>query len=100
MRRLMVFFLGMVVGGGLLYTAEHYHLVRAQDGFHWIPKMELKLAATYVDIRNFTPADWARHADVAMAITQAGQGQLLENSATQSLQEGLHGLLRRSDPAK
>jgi hypothetical protein len=98
MRRLMTFFLGMVAGGALLYTAEHYHLVRAQDGFHLIPKMELKLAATYVDIRKFSPADWAQHADVAMAITHAKQGQLLENSATQSLQDGVQGLLHGIEP--
>jgi hypothetical protein len=98
MRRLMTFFLGMVAGGALLYMAEHYHLVRAQDGFHLIPKMESQLAATYVDIRKFSPADWARHADVAMAITNASQGQLLENSATQSMHEGAQGLLDRIRP--
>ncbi len=100
MRRVMTFFLGMVVGGGLLYTAEHYHMVRAQDGFHLIPKTESKLAATYVDIRNFSPADWAQHADVAMAITNAKQGQLLENSATQSLQDGLQELFHRGEPSQ
>ena len=98
MRRLMTFFLGMVAGGVLLYMAEHYHLVRAGDGLHVIPKVESKLAATYVDIRKFSPADWARHADVAMAITNANQGQLLENSAAQSMQEGAQSLLDRITP--
>jgi len=100
MRRMMTFFLGMVVGGGLLYTAEHYHLVRARDGFHMIPKTESTWAATYVDIRNFSPADWARHADVAMAITTAKQGKLLENSATQSLQEGVQELFHRGESSR
>ncbi len=100
MRRVMTFFLGMVAGGILLYGAEHYHLVRAPDGFHLIPKTESKLAATYVDIRNFTPADWAQHADVAMAITKAKQGQLLENSATQSLQDSVQDFLHPGQPSQ
>ena len=100
MRRVMTFFLGMVVGGALLYAAEHFHLVRAQDGFHLIPKTESKLAATYVDIRNFSPTDWAQHTDVAMAITKAKQGQLLQNSAAQSLQDSVQELLHSGQPSQ
>jgi hypothetical protein len=96
----MTFFLGMVAGGMLLYGAEHYHLVRAQDGFHLIPKTESKLAATYVDIRNFSPTDWAQHADVAMAITKAKQGQLLEHSATKALQGSVQELLHPGRPSQ
>jgi len=100
MRRLMTFILGMVAGGALLYSAERYHLIHAEDGLHLIPKLESKLAATYVDIRKFSPADWARHADVAMAITNAKQAELLKNSSAQSLQGTLDVLLNRDDPKK
>jgi hypothetical protein len=97
MRRLMTFFLGMVAGGALLYSAERYHLVHAEDGLHLIPKLESQLAATYVDIRKFSPADWAQHADFDMAITNAEQGEFLKNSATKSLEGTMDGLFDRFD---
>ena len=100
MRRLMTFILGMVAGGTLLYSAERYHLIHAEDGLHLIPKLESQLAATYVDIREFSPADWAQHTNVAMAITNAEKGELLKNSATQSLQGTMDGLFDRLDLKK
>ena len=95
MRRLMTFILGMVVGGVLLYGAQQNHLIRAKDGFHLVPKVKPQLAATYVDIRNFTVSNWAQHADVAMALVAANQGQLMENSAADALRTGVDRLLDR-----
>jgi len=97
MRRLMTFILGMVVGGLLLYGAQKNHLIRAEDGFHLVAKVKPKLAATYVDIRNFTVSDWARHADVAMALVAANQGQLMENSAADAVRTGLDRLLDKTE---
>ena len=54
MRRSMTFLTGMIIGGVLLYGALSYHILRADDGFHLIPKTSDRLAATYVDIRKFT----------------------------------------------
>ncbi len=91
----MTFLLGMVVGSTLLYGAQQYHLIRAKDGFHLVPKVESKLAATYVDIRNFTVSDWAQHADVAMALADANQSQLMETSAADAIRNGVDRLLDR-----
>lgn len=95
MRRLMTFILGMVVGGSLLYGAQKYHLIRAEDGFHLVPKIQAKLPATYVDIRNFTASDWAQHSDVAMALVSANQGRLMEGSANGAIRNGVDRLLDR-----
>ncbi len=95
MRHLTTFIMGMATGGALLYGALHYHLIRANDGFHLVPKLEHKLAATYVDIRSFTAADWAKHADIAGALMDANQGQLIEGSATDALRNGVDQLLNR-----
>ena len=93
MRRLMTFFMGMVTGGALLYTALNYHLIRARDGMHLIPKASPRLAATYVDIRNFRVADWAEHADIAAALINADRRDVLGNAAVDSLQNGIDLLL-------
>ena len=93
MRRWITFMVGMVVGGALLYGTQRYHLVRARDGLHLIPKVESSLAATYVDIRDFTVSDWARHSGVAMALIQADQGQLMEEAAADTIRQSIDRLL-------
>ncbi len=93
MRRLMTFIFGMVTGGVLLYGALNYHIIRANDGFHLVPKTGTRLAGTYVDIREMTVADLANHADILDALIRANKQQLLKNTATGALQNGLDRLL-------
>jgi len=68
-----------------LLTAQHYHLIRSDEGFQLVPKIESKLATTYVDIRKFTFGDWAQHTDVAAALLQADKQHLMEGAADHSL---------------
>ena len=89
MRRLMTFFLGMVAGGLLLYGALQFHIVRADDGFHVVPKVEAKIAATYVDIRNFSFADWKQHTDIAAALMRAEKEELMKNAASDAINQSL-----------
>ncbi|HEX6962206.1 MAG TPA: hypothetical protein VF175_10090 [Lacipirellula sp.] len=94
MRRLSTFIFGMVAGGLLIYVVLNFHVVQARDGMHLVPKVDAKLAGAYVDIRNFTPADWQQHPEVAMAIFRAERGDLLESAASDALQNGLDELLQ------
>ena len=96
MRRLMTFFLGMVVGGILLYGAMSYHVIRADDGLHVIPKTSARLASTYVDIRQFTVTDWANRTDVVEAIIRADKPELKRGTAVDALQNGLDRFLDRN----
>ena len=97
MRRWIIFMVGMIVGGAFLYGTQRYHLIRARDGLHLIPKVESSLAATYVDIRDFTVSDWARHSEVAMALVQSDQGQLMEDAAADTIRQSIDRLL---DPSR
>jgi hypothetical protein len=83
----------MVAGAGLLQGATNYHIVRASDGFHIVPKQPARLAETYVDIRAFSMNDWAARPQLASALVQANQQQLLGNSAATTLQEKAKQLL-------
>lgn len=93
MRRWGTFVIGMAVGAVVLYVALGYHLIRASDGLHVIPKVNSGLADTYVDVTQFGPADWANHVDVALALAQAGRRDLIESAATGALDRGLDRLL-------
>jgi len=93
MSRLSSFLLGMVAGAGLLQGATTYHVVRAADGFHLIAKQPARLSETYVDIRAFTMTDWAARPQLASALVQANQQQLLGDSAAGTLQDKAKQLL-------
>ena len=94
MRRLMFFAAGVVVGGVLIYVTLQNHLIRSKKGFHLIPKAKATLSKSYVDIRQFTLADWKNNADVALALTNANQFELIEEAAGDALQKGLNRWLQ------
>ena len=93
MRRLMSFLVGMITGATLLYGALSYHIIRAEDGFHLVPKTSARLASTYVDIRQLTVADLANRADIVDAIIRAEKPELLKGTAAGALQNGLNRFL-------
>jgi hypothetical protein len=93
MSRLSSFLLGMVAGAGLIQGATTYHVIRASDGFHFIAKQPARLSETYVDIREFTMTDWAARPQLASAIVQGNQQQLLGDSAATALQDKAKQLL-------
>ncbi|QDS98059.1 hypothetical protein [Adhaeretor mobilis] len=93
MKRISTFITGMLVGGALVYMALHYHLVRATDGMHLVPKAESSIASTYVDIRSFGPRDWLDHPNLAAAMMKSGQEELMDSTMDNTLQNGIDRLL-------
>lgn len=93
MKRLSTFLLGMAVGAGLLFGALNYHLIKANDGLHLVRKLDAQLAGTYVDIRDFTLADWTRNPELAAALIDAGRQDLVEGSAADALRNRLNQFL-------
>ncbi len=89
MRRLPTFIFGMLLGGLLIYLALNYHLILAKDGMHLVPKLNATLSDSYVDVRTFTPADMLRHKDVVAALMKAGQNDVIESIASDSLGNGV-----------
>jgi len=87
MSRIWTFFLGMATGAILLHVGTLYHVVRASDGVHLIGKQPPRLGETYVDIRTYSMSDWAGHPQLASAIVQANQQQLLSSSAASSVKD-------------
>jgi hypothetical protein len=73
------FLAGAVVGGGLVFGALSYHVLRTDNGMEFIPKLSPIFAEAYLDVRSFTSADWARHKATAAAIVQAKKQSLFKN---------------------
>lgn len=95
LRRITTFGLGVLTGAALIYFAMNFHVIRAKDGFHMVPKINARLESTYADIRGYQVADWARHTDVAAALVNANRRDLLEGAVTDSFNSGLDQLLNR-----
>lgn len=96
MRRLMTFLMGVVTGGVLLFAALHYHVIRAQDGFHLVAKAQPQLPATYVDIRGFTVADWTKYPALLQALLQSDNKKLVDGATDDAIQGGIDRLLDRT----
>ena len=77
MRRLTTLLLGMVLGGGCVYGAYQYHLVRTGAQFLLIPKGEVSLIDPYVDVRDWDLDDWDKHPEVLEAMKAQGHADLL-----------------------
>jgi hypothetical protein len=95
MSRLSSFVLGLVVGGAAVFTGLKYHVVRADDGLHLIPKQTAELHEVYVDIREFGPSDWAEHPELAAAILKSGEEELLQDAARDVINQSIDDLLQQ-----
>ena len=94
MGRLQSFLVGVVIGGAAVFGALKFHVVRADDGVHFVPKAAPGFQDVYVDIRKFGAQDWDKHRGLALALVQANQSGLMKDSATGYLRESLDQVLR------
>ena len=89
MRRLMALMFGIVLGGGAVYTAFQYHVVRNDQRYLLIPKEHADWREAYVDIRGWTHREWDGHPILAKNVTTAGHGDLVSHSTAGDLFRGL-----------
>ena len=93
MQRLITFVMGMIAGALLCHGASNFHVVRADDGFHVVRKVNAQLAEAYVDVRQFGVADWAAHPDLTAAVAQEKKQHLMEGAAASAIQDGVEQVL-------
>lgn len=87
------FFIGAIVGAAVMFGTMKYHIVRADDGMHMVPKLAAEFGDGYVDIREFDLADWNEHRKLAAALVRDGKGDLVGESANNSLRQTLENVL-------
>jgi hypothetical protein len=89
------FILGFILGGAALYGSMCFHVVRTEDGYHFVPKTALTVRDSYVDIRSFDIGAWREHVPLAEAIMKAGKSELMHGAAESAVQNALENLLDR-----
>jgi len=72
-----------------------FHVVRAADGHHFVPKTALTFKDSYVDIREFDIVKWREHVPLAEAIIQSDKRQLIQNAATTAVENAFDHVLDR-----
>jgi len=93
MKRLSGFLFGIVVGGGLVFGGQRYHVLRTEQGFELVPKLSADFSDCYVDVRKFGASDWAAHKSLAAAILSAKKEHIFQDSTADSVRERVSGLL-------
>ncbi len=86
MGRLFWLFAGAAIGAGLMYGAFNYHVLKTDKGFELVPKRSPSLADCYVDVSNFTLADWGAHPDLSADCMAAEKSHLLNDAGRQRRQ--------------
>jgi hypothetical protein len=93
MRALFIFLLGVSFGAGGMFVVRTYHVVRADDGFHLVPKVTAQFNDAYIDIRNFDLRSWDDHRPLAVALVKANKPQLVTQGAGESLRHAARNVL-------
>ena len=93
MGRLGSFLFGVAVGAGLVFGSLKYHVLRAQDGLHVVPKVTSTFEDAYVDIRQFGPSEWNEHRTLVAGLIKANKEDLIGETAAYSLRASLRSAL-------
>jgi hypothetical protein len=89
------FCLGMALGIIGLYSAMHYVVVRAEDGYHVLSKIAPKLELPYEDIRGFKLTQWQKKQSLALAVVKARKSHLFRDPSLVSFKEQTKSVLDR-----
>lgn len=93
MGRFGCFLFGLLVGAITVFVSLKYHIVRAADGHHLIPKVSAEFGGTYVDVRSFGFRDWAEHKSLAAAIARSGKSDLMTQATVNSVTDRVNDYL-------
>ena len=93
MGRFMSFLTGAFVGATVMLLAIKFHFVRAEDGFHIVPKLTSSMTDTYADVREYTMADWNEHRMLLAALMRAEKGHVVQDQTLDSVGETLGNAL-------
>jgi hypothetical protein len=88
------FVMGFIAGAAALYGSMCFHVVRAGDGYHFVPKTALTFRDSYVDIRTMDASQWREHVPLAEAMIKADKRELIQEAASNAVQNAFENLWR------
>jgi hypothetical protein len=86
---------GFIAGAAVLYGSMCFHVVLADDGYHFVQKTALTFKDTYADIRRYDVAEWRNHVPLAEAMLKAEKHEVIRNSAQGAVQNAFENLWNR-----
>lgn len=98
MRRLIALLLGVAIGGGGVFAAFQYHLVRTDKSFVVVRRQRADWHDAYADIRGWTHREWGSHRELSSDMVASGRGDLVARSITDQLFRGLFDSFRELPP--
>lgn len=108
MKKFKPFLIGAVAGSLVMFVSLQFHLIRSEDGFRLVPRTpQPSLGLFFVDLRGWTPEDYADRPELARALVAHGDTDLVASSVSDRLLDGvsedgstldtLRGLMNESD---
>jgi len=94
MRRLIALILGAAIGGGVVFGAFYYHIVRTDKTWLVVRKQRLDWRDAYVDVRGWSYREWSAHRDLSQDLIAIGRGDLVSRSVADQLFRGLFDTFR------
>ena len=98
MNRFSSFLIGIFLGALLMFVGLKYAIVRAGDGFHVIGKSTARLSTVYIDIREYTAADWKDHISLATDIANSNNTALQEEVTRSAMDNSIDSLWNQWQP--
>ncbi len=80
MRKLMAFLLSVALGGVLVIIAYEFHIVRTPKGVELVRKQASDWRDAYVDVRGWSPKEWAGHPKLVRNLLVAKRNDVIESS--------------------
>ncbi len=93
MNRSGFFLAGLFVGVALTFVGLKYHVVRASDGVHLVPKLTADFREPYMDIREFSLSDWNNHRTLAAAIMRSNRSQIMQSNTLDGIRSSVNQTL-------
>lgn len=97
MRKLSNLLIGILLGGGTVFLLSQYHLIRANDGFHMIPRQDASYVDVCVDVRNWDASKWHEHSELMRSLIADGRDDLIVEPLSHELLNKLFRNLKSDD---
>ena len=82
MRRLFALVFGALLGAVAMFIAFKFHVLRTKDDWVFVPKPSASLVDAYVDVREWSTADWTKHPQLVKALVLTGHADVVRQAVT------------------
>jgi hypothetical protein len=92
-RKLISIIFWIVVGMALMYGMQRHHIVRTEERWLLVPKDQIGLRDTYVDMRGWTSNDLQEHPQVVKALVENGHRDVVAAVVAEDARGGVETII-------